>query len=148
MIQPRTGTRSRASAASGQIAIFLSKVDSPPGTPEAQARNFHAFRRYGSIPYMETPVANANLEHAQQLLSRLAPDQVAAVVHLMDVMLDPVSRALANAPFDGEPVTEEEERAVAESREWFRHNPGIPFEQVVAGLGFTMEEVRSCQYPA
>ena len=44
-------------------------------------------------------------------------------------------------------AAEEEERAVRESREWFKHNPGIPFEQVVAELGFTMEEVKSYQDP-
>ncbi len=58
-------------------------------------------------------------------------------------MLDPVSRALANAPLDNEPVSEEEEQAVARSREWFKHNQGIPFEQVVTELGFTMEEIRN-----
>ena len=66
----------------------------------------------------------------------------------MEVMLDPVSRALANAPVDDEPVTEEEERTVAEARDGLKHNPGIPFEQVVAELGFTMEEVRSYRNPA
>src|ERR1039457_33745 len=88
---------------------------------------------------------SADIQHARQLLDHLAPDQVAAVVHLMEVMLDPVSRALANAPADDEPVTEEEERTVAEAREWLKHNPGIPFEQVVAELGLTMEEIRSYQ---
>ena len=45
-------------------------------------------------------------------------------------------------------VTEEEERTVAEAREWLKHNPGIPFEQVVAELGLTMEEIRSYQDPS
>jgi hypothetical protein len=84
---------------------------------------------------------NSDIRHAQQLLSHLAPDQVAAVVHLMEVMLDPVSRALADAPLEDEEISEEEEKAVAQSRDWLKHNPGIPFEQVVAELGFTMEEV-------
>jgi len=48
---------------------------------------------------------------------------------------------------DDEPMTEEDERAVKESREWFKHNPGIPFEQVVAELGFTMEEVKNYKDP-
>ena len=91
---------------------------------------------------------NDEIQHARQLLDHLAPDQVAAVVHVMEVMLDPVSRALANAPIDDEPVTEEEERAVAEAREWLKNNPGIPFEQVVAELGFTMEEIRNHQDPS
>jgi hypothetical protein len=67
---------------------------------------------------------------------------------LLEVMVDPVSRALANAPIDDEPITEEEERAVAEAREWLKHNPGISFEQVVAELGFTMEEVKNYQDPS
>lgn len=84
---------------------------------------------------------NSDLEHAQRLLGQLAPTQVAAVVHLMEVMLDPVSQALANAPPEDEKVSAEEEQATAEAREWLKHNPGIPFDQVVAELGFTMEEV-------
>jgi hypothetical protein len=78
-----------------------------------------------------------DLEHAQQLLSHLAPAQVAAVVHLMEVMLDPVSRALANAPLEDEEISEDEERAVAEAREWLKHNKPIPHEQVLAELGLT-----------
>lgn len=63
-------------------------------------------------------------------------------------MLDPASRALATAPFEDEEIGEEEERAVARSREWFNHNPGTPIEDVAAELGFTMEQVRNHQYPA
>ena len=55
--------------------------------------------------------------------------------------LDPVTRALANAPPEDEEISEEEERAVAEAREWLKHNKAIPMEQVLAELGFTMEEV-------
>ena len=86
---------------------------------------------------------NADKEHAQQLLNHLAPDQIAAVVHVMEVMLDPLSRQQANAPVDDEEISEEEEQAVARSKEWFKHNEGIPFEQVVADLGFTMEQIRN-----
>ena len=88
---------------------------------------------------------NSDIEHAQQLLNHLAPEQVAAVVHLMEVMLDPVSRALANAPPEDEEISAGEEQAVAEAREWLKQNPGIPFEQVVAEPGFTMEEVEKYQ---
>lgn len=86
------------------------------------------------------PAMNADIQHAQQLLSYLAPDQVAAVVHLMEVMLDPVSRALANAPPEDEEISEEEERAVAEAREWLRHNKPIPHEEVLAEFGLTMAD--------
>lgn len=93
-----------------------------------------------SNPQQERQQAHAYLDH-------LPDAQVSAVRGLLEAMLDPVSRALANAPIDDEPITEEEERAAAEAREWLKHNPGIPFEQVVAELGFTMEEIKDHQDP-
>ena len=35
------------------------------------------------------------------------------------------------------------EGAVARSKEWFKHNEGIPFKQVVTELGFTMAQIRN-----
>jgi hypothetical protein len=83
---------------------------------------------------------NADREHAQQLLNYLAPDQVAAVVHVMEVMLDPLSRKLANAPLEDEEIREEEECAVAEAREWLKHNKPIPLENVLSEFGLTMAD--------
>jgi Spy/CpxP family protein refolding chaperone len=80
-------------------------------------------------------------EHAHELIERLAPRQVSAVVGLLEAMLDPVSLAIANAPLDDEPLTAEEEKALAEAREWSKHNQGIPHEQVLAELGITQEEI-------
>jgi len=54
-----------------------------------------------------------------------------------------VTAALAAAPLEDEEISEEEEQAVARSREWFKHNQGIPFEQVAAELGFSMEQIRN-----
>jgi hypothetical protein len=84
-------------------------------------------------------------QQAHAYLDHLPAAQLSAVRGLLESMLDPVSRALANAPIDDEPTTEEEEREAAKARDWLKHNPGIPFEQVVAELGFTMEEVRNYQ---
>jgi hypothetical protein len=86
-------------------------------------------------------------EHAHELIDRLAPRQVTAVVGLLEAMLDPVSRAIANAPVDDEPVTAEEKKAIAEAREWLKHNPGIPHEQVLAELGITQEEIERFKEP-
>ena len=47
-------------------------------------------------------------ERAHELIDRMAPGQVSVVVPLLEVMLDPVARALANAPYDDEPISEEE----------------------------------------
>lgn len=73
-------------------------------------------------------------QHAYRLLDRLDPGQFEAVVRLLEVMTDPAAASIRNAPIDDEPVTEEEERAVAASKEWFRNNPGIPLEEVAAEL--------------
>jgi len=43
---------------------------------------------------------------------------------------DPFLQALANAPFDDEPETEEERAAVAEARQELLEGRGIPHEEV------------------
>lgn len=86
-------------------------------------------------------------EHAHELIERLATSQVAAVVGLLEAMLDPVSRAIANAPVDDEPETEEERQAVAEATEWLKHNKPIPFEEVLADFGLTLEDVKGHKEP-
>jgi hypothetical protein len=63
----------------------------------------------------------------------------------MEVMLDPVSRALANAPVEDEEISDEEIRAVEHSREWFKNNQGTSLEDVATELGFRMDEIRTGQ---
>jgi hypothetical protein len=87
-------------------------------------------------------------QRAHVYLDMLQPAQLSAVRSLLETMIDPVSRALANASIEDEEISEEEERAVAESKEWLKHNKGIPFEEIVAELGFTMDEVRNYKEPA
>jgi hypothetical protein len=72
-------------------------------------------------------------QHAHQLLDRLGPGQIDAVVRLLEVMVHD----------DDDELSEEDRRAVAASRDYFdKGGQGIPFEQVVADLGFTMDQVR------
>lgn len=94
------------------------------------------------------PTTTDTKEHAHELIERLAPNQVAAVVGLIEAMLDPVSRAIAQAPVDEDPVTPEEEKALAEAREWLKHHQPIPHEQVLAELRITQEEIDHYQDPA
>jgi hypothetical protein len=54
---------------------------------------------------------------AYALIDRMATSQVSAVVSLLETMLDPVSRSIANAPIEDEEISEEETRAVAASKE-------------------------------
>jgi hypothetical protein len=83
---------------------------------------------------------NTDRKHAQQLLNHLAPDQVAAVVHVMEVMLDPLSPRLANSPPEDEEISEAERKAVAEADEWLKDNKPIPHEEVLAEFGLTMTD--------
>jgi hypothetical protein len=73
-------------------------------------------------------------QHVVELLDRLEPSQLSAVAKLLEVM----------ARADDDELSEEERQAITASLESFdRGGEGIPFEQVVADLGFTMDQVRN-----
>jgi len=56
-------------------------------------------------------------KHAHELIDQLDPAQVSAVVPLLQFMLlDPVSRSLAAAPVEQEPVSPEEAASLDEAR--------------------------------
>jgi hypothetical protein len=86
----------------------------------------------------------ADFQHERQqahaYLDLLQPAQLSAVRGLLETMIDPLSRTLASAPFEDEEISEEEERAVAESKEWLKHNKPISHEEVLAEFGLTMED--------
>ena len=83
-------------------------------------------------------------EQAHELIDRMAPSQVSAVVGLLETMLDPVSRAIANAPYDDEPETEDERRAVAESKAWLAAHPGqtISHAEMMAEFGLSPDDLK------
>jgi hypothetical protein len=89
-------------------------------------------------------VATGTRQQAHELIDRMAPSQVHAVVGLLETMLDPVSRAIADAPFDDEPETMEERHAVADSKAWMAEHPGqgIPHEEILAEFGLSGEGLR------
>jgi hypothetical protein len=74
-------------------------------------------------------------EHAHELIDRLPEAQISALVGLLKTFVDPA--------YEDEEISEDETQAVTRSKEWFKNNQGTPFEDVVAELGFTMEQVRS-----
>ncbi len=74
----------------------------------------------------------ADKQHAHALLDRLPADQMNAAVRFLEFLL-----------LEAEEISNEEEAAVARSKEWFKHHEGIPFEELVADLGFSIEEVRN-----
>ena len=81
--------------------------------------------------------ANNPRQEAHELIDSMAPAQVIAVVGLLKVMLDPVSRSISKAPWEDEPISESENSAVAEAREWLKNNKPISNESLLAELGLT-----------
>jgi hypothetical protein len=79
-------------------------------------------------------------EHAHELIERMAPGQVAVVVNLLEIILDPVARSLAKAPVEDEPVSDEENRAVTASKTWLKNNEPIANEKVLAEFGLSTED--------
>ena len=76
-------------------------------------------------------------QQAHQLIDRLDSSQVRALVSLLQFMLlDPSSRALATAPLDDEPETDQERQSVEEARAYFsRQGKGIPHQEVLREFG-------------
>jgi hypothetical protein len=79
-------------------------------------------------------------QQAHDLIERLASSQISAVVHLLEVMTDPLARSLATAPVDDEPVTAEEAREIAAARASLDRDEGIPHDKVLAEFSLTMED--------
>ena len=76
-------------------------------------------------------------KQAHALLDLLPPEKLGAVRNLLEVMID---------ADDDEKLTPEDRRSLRASDEYFRNGgQGIPFEQVVADLGLTMEQIRGAR---
>jgi hypothetical protein len=76
-------------------------------------------------------------QHAHELIDQLPETQLAALVGLLESIVDPVTTVLRNAPIDDEPESEEERQAVAEAHDWLKNNggKGVPHEEAMRRLG-------------
>jgi hypothetical protein len=83
---------------------------------------------------------NSDRQQVHLLLNSLPDEKVSAVRNLLEEMLDPVTRVIANAPYEDEPISEEENRAVAASKEWLKEHEPISNEEVLAEFGLTAED--------
>ena len=74
----------------------------------------------------------ADKQHAVELLDQLEPGQLAAVVHLLEVMTHE----------DAEPVTDEDRCRFHEGQAWFaeRGGKGIPMQEVLAEFDLKPED--------
>jgi hypothetical protein len=112
-----------------------------PLLPHAIALRRVCFLRGVYWPVRELKAMSTDTRvHVHALIDQLAPVQLTALETLLQSMLDPLSRKLALAPIDDEPLTEDDRQSVAEADEWLRSNKPIPLEDVLADLGLTMAD--------
>ena len=74
-------------------------------------------------------------EHAYELIDRLAPTQLSAVVGLLEAMLDPAVQTAANAPLDEEELNPETAAALERGRASLARGEGIPHEEILREFG-------------
>lgn len=74
-------------------------------------------------------------KHAHELVDQLAPAQLAAVVHLLEVMIEEKEDEL----------TAEDREAIRTSRDYFQRNPdgGLSLDEVAAGCGLSVDQIRN-----
>jgi hypothetical protein len=76
-------------------------------------------------------------QHVHELIDRLDPAQISAVVPLLQFMLmDPLDRSLAAAPVEQEPVSPEEAVALDQARGSPGRGEGISHEDILREFGF------------
>jgi hypothetical protein len=74
-------------------------------------------------------------KHAYELIDRLPPAQLSAVVSLLEAMLDPVS--LAVALVEEEEITPETAAALDRARASLARGEGIPHEEILREFGLS-----------
>jgi len=83
---------------------------------------------------MEEPM---DRQRAHQLLDQLGAAQLDAIVGLLEVMVEPLSRSLALAPVEEEEITPETATALDRARASLACGEGIPHEEVLREFGLS-----------
>ena len=79
-------------------------------------------------------------QEAHLLLDAVPDSKISAVRSLLETIADPLSRALANAQLDEEPISEELAQELAEGRASLARGEGIPHEEILKEFGLTWED--------
>jgi hypothetical protein len=110
--------------------------DDEPVT-EQDRRRFHEGQPWFANRGGKSQRAPIDPTALQRLIEQLGPEQIDAVARLLEVMIDP----------EDEPMSDEDRRAVAASREYFQQNPRqtVSFEELAAECGFTIDQIRHHQ---
>jgi hypothetical protein len=72
---------------------------------------------------------------AHELLDMLPPDKLNAVRTLLEVMVEPLSHALAVAPVDKEAISDATAGKIEAARASLRRGKGIPHDQILREFG-------------
>ena len=74
----------------------------------------------------------ADNQYAHRLIDQLRASQFAAVIHLLEVMIDQ----------EDDDLTEEDVKAIEASREYFREgHQGVSFEELASECGLDVEKI-------
>ena len=74
-------------------------------------------------------------EHAHALLDMLPEEKLTAVVGLLEVMVEPLSRSLASAPVEEEEITPDTAAAIERARASLARGEGISHEDIRREFG-------------
>jgi hypothetical protein len=70
-------------------------------------------------------------EHVLELIEQLAPSQLSALVGLLETMIDPLARSIANAPMEDEEILPETAAELDAAHASIARGEGTPHEQVL-----------------
>jgi hypothetical protein len=76
-------------------------------------------------------------QQAHALIDLLPPAKLGAVRSLLEVMVEPLSRSLALAPFEDEEITPETAAELDQARASLARGEGIPHEEILREFGLT-----------
>jgi len=76
-------------------------------------------------------------QQAHALLDLLPEDKLGAVRSLLEVMVEPLSRALAVAPVEDEEITPDTAAALDRARDSVARGEGVPHEDILREFGLS-----------
>jgi hypothetical protein len=77
------------------------------------------------------------LQQAHALIDLLPPEKLNAVRSLLEIMVEPLSRSLALAPFEDEEITPETAAELDQARPSLARGEGTPHEEILREFGLT-----------
>ena len=76
-------------------------------------------------------------QRAHQLIDQLGAAQFDAVLRLLEVMVEPLTRSLALAPVEEEGITPDTAAALERARASLARGEGIPHEEILREFGLS-----------